>query len=127
MLFLIDLPYAIFWGLLAAVLRFVPYVGPWVAALMPTALGLAAFEGWIWPLVVIGLFVVLELFTNMVLEPLLYADSAGVSRNFDVALGPHRSGYGNALPFVSSCYVPQMEFIGVLRATVRPSSTIRDC
>ena len=124
-LFLIDLPYAIFWGLLAAVLRFVPYVGPWVAALMPTALGLAAFEGWIWPLVVIGLFVVLELFTNMVLEPLLYADSAGVS---EVALlvavafwtwlwGP--IGLAMATPLtvclvVLGKYVPQMEFIRVL-------------
>ena len=124
-LFLIDLPYAIFWGLLAAILRFVPYVGPWVAALMPTALGLAAFEGWIWPLVVIGLFVVLELFTNMVLEPLLYADSAGVS---EVALlvavafwtwlwGP--IGLAMATPLtvclvVLGKYVPQMEFITVL-------------
>ena len=123
--FLIDLPYAIFWGLLAAILRFVPYVGPWVAALMPTALGLAAFEGWIWPLVVIGLFVVLELFTNMVLEPLLYADSAGVS---EVALlvavafwtwlwGP--IGLAMATPLtvclvVLGKYVPQMEFITVL-------------
>jgi len=124
-LFLIDLPYAIFWGLLAAILRFVPYVGPWVAALMPTALGLAAFEGWIWPIVVIGLFVVLELFTNMVLEPLLYADSAGVS---EVALlvavafwtwlwGP--IGLAMATPLtvclvVLGKYVPQMEFITVL-------------
>ena len=124
-LFLIDLPYAIFWGLLAAILRFVPYVGPWVAALMPTALGLAAFEGWIWPLVVIGLFVVLELFTNMVLEPLLYAGSAGVS---EVALlvavafwtwlwGP--IGLAMATPLtvclvVLGKYVPQMEFITVL-------------
>jgi len=124
-LFLIDLPYAIFWGLLAAILRFVPYVGPGVAALMPTALGLAAFEGWIWPIVVIGLFVVLELFTNMVLEPLLYADSAGVS---EVALlvavafwtwlwGP--IGLAMATPLtvclvVLGKYVPQMEFITVL-------------
>jgi predicted PurR-regulated permease PerM len=124
-LFLIGLPYAIFWGLLAAVLRFVPYAGPWIAALMPTALGLAAFEGWIWPVFIIGLFGVLELFANMVLEPLLYSDSAGVS---EVALlvavafwawlwGP--IGLVMATPLtvclvVIGKYVPQMEFIRVL-------------
>ena len=43
-LFLIDLPYAIFWGLLAAVLRFVPYVGPG-SSVNADRFGLAAFEG----------------------------------------------------------------------------------
>jgi predicted PurR-regulated permease PerM len=79
-LYLIGLPYAILWGFLAAALRFIPYVGPWIAALMPVALGLAVFEGWSRPALVAGLFVVLELFSNMVLETILYAGSAGVSQ-----------------------------------------------
>jgi predicted PurR-regulated permease PerM len=46
---------------------------------MPSALSLAVFEGWVWPILVVGIFVALELTCNMVLEPLLYAESAGVS------------------------------------------------
>jgi predicted PurR-regulated permease PerM len=78
-LYLIGLPYAILWGFLAAILRFIPYVGPFAAAIMPSALSLAVFQGWLWPIVVVGLFLALELLNNMVLEPLLYGESAGVS------------------------------------------------
>ena len=78
-LYLIGVPYAVLWGFLAAVLRFIPYVGPLAAAVMPSALSLAVFAGWLWPILVVGIFVALELSCNMVLEPLLYAESAGVS------------------------------------------------
>jgi predicted PurR-regulated permease PerM len=78
-LYLIGLPYAILWGFLAAILRFIPYAGPFAAAIMPSALSLAVFQGWLWPIVVVGLFLGLELLNNMVLEPLLYGESAGVS------------------------------------------------
>jgi predicted PurR-regulated permease PerM len=75
----IGVPHALLWGCLASALRFVPYVGPWVAALAPLFLSLAVFPGWARPLAVAGLFAVAELFTNMVLETLLYAGAAGVS------------------------------------------------
>lgn len=78
-LYLIGMPYAALWGFFAAVLRFIPYVGPFAAAIMPSALSLVVFEGWLWPILVVGIFVALELSCNMVLEPLLYAESAGVS------------------------------------------------
>ena len=78
-LYLIGVPYAVLWGFLPAVLRFIPYVGPFAAAIMPSALSLAVFEGWLWPILVVGIFVALELLCNMVLEPLLYSESAGVS------------------------------------------------
>jgi AI-2E family transporter len=61
-------------------LRFIPYVGTAVATLLPFALGLAVFAGWEKPLLVGGLFVILELVTYMVLEPLLYGRSAEVSQ-----------------------------------------------
>ena len=124
-LYLIGLPYAILWGLLAAVLRFIPYVGPFAATIMPSALSLAVFEGWLWPMVVVGLFLALELLNNMVLEPLLYAESAGVSGvGLLVAIafwtwlwGP--IGLVLATPLtvcvvVLGKYVPRMDFIGVL-------------
>lgn len=45
-LFLLGVPYAVLWAFLAAALRFIPYVGPWMAALLPITLSLAAFPGW---------------------------------------------------------------------------------
>ena len=45
----------------------------------PILVSLAATDGWAGPLLVVGLFVVLELFTNLVLETVLYAGAAGVS------------------------------------------------
>ena len=65
---------------LQAMLRFIPYIGPAVGALLPIALSLAVFAGWVKPLLVGGLFVLLEIVTNMILEPLLYGRGAGVSQ-----------------------------------------------
>jgi predicted PurR-regulated permease PerM len=79
-LFLIGVPYAVIWGCLAAALRFIPYVGAFGAALLPFALSLAVFQGWLWPALVVGLFLLLDLAINMVIEPWLYGQSAGVSQ-----------------------------------------------
>ena len=76
---LIGLPNALLWGLLSAIVRFIPYIGPWVGAALPIALSVAVFEGWMWPLVTAGFFVALELFSNNVMEPWLYGASTGVS------------------------------------------------
>ncbi len=76
---LLGVPGFFLWGLLSAVLRFVPYIGPWIAAAMPVLVAFAVFDGWTWPLLVAGYFVVLELISNNVLEPWLYGSSAGVS------------------------------------------------
>ena len=124
-LYLIGVPYAVLWGFFAAVLRFIPYVGPFAAAIMPSALSLAVFEGWLWPILIVGILVALELICNMVLEPLLYAESAGVSGvGLLVAVafwtwlwGP--IGLVLATPLtvcvvVLGKYVPRMDFIGVL-------------
>ena len=79
-LFLIGVPYAVVWGALAAALRFIPYIGAFVAALLPLAVSLAVFPGWLQPALVVGLFLLLELATSMVMEPWLYGQSAGVSQ-----------------------------------------------
>jgi predicted PurR-regulated permease PerM len=78
-LFFIGVPNPILWGLLATVLRFIPYVGPFVAATIPIVLSLAVSPGWTEPLLTLGLFVGLELFSNNVLEPWLYGASTGLS------------------------------------------------
>lgn len=121
----VGLPYVVLWGALAALFRFVPYIGPWIAAVLPMALSLAVFDGWSQPLMVITLIVCLELLTNMILEPWLYGQSAGVS---DLALliaimfwtliwGP--VGLLLATPLtvclvVFSKYIPEMKFVEIL-------------
>jgi predicted PurR-regulated permease PerM len=76
---LIGVPYALLWGFLAALFRFIPYVGIWVAAFFPVVLSVAISPDWLEPLLVFGLFVVLELFTANVMEPLLFSHSTGIS------------------------------------------------
>jgi hypothetical protein len=78
-LYLIGVPNPILWGILAATLRFIPYIGPWLAAAMPIGLSMAISGDWVAPGLTIGLFVALELLTNNVLEPWLYGKNTGVS------------------------------------------------
>ena len=78
-LYFIGVPNAILWGTLAAVLRFIPYVGPWIGAAFPILLSLAISPDWLVPLLTTGLFIVLELISSNVLEPWLYGSSTGVT------------------------------------------------
>jgi len=78
-LYLIGVPYSALWGLAAAVLRYIPYVGPWLAALLPITVSLVTAPGWEQVALVVGLFLVLELFSNNVMEPWLYGQSVGLS------------------------------------------------
>ncbi len=78
-LYFIGVPNAILWGAFATVLRFIPYVGPWIAAAFPIVLSLAVSDSWWSPLLTIGLFVVLELLSNNVMEPWLYGKHTGVA------------------------------------------------
>jgi predicted PurR-regulated permease PerM len=126
-LYVLGVPYPWVWAALGAALRFIPYVGPVIGAGAPILVSLAALPGWAGPLWVVGLFVVLELFTNLVLETVLYAGAAGVSQ---VALlvsvafwtwlwGP--LGLLMATPLtvclvVLGKHVPGLEFVGVLMA-----------
>ena len=133
-LFFIGLPYALLWGFLAALFRFIPYIGATLAATLPTILALAVFNDWFWPLLVLGVIFSLELVNNMALEPLLYGESAGVSEvGLLVAIafwtwlwGP--VGLILATPLtvcvvVMSKYVPQVEFISVLMSDDRVIDT----
>ena len=79
-LYFLGVPYPFVWAALGAALRFIPYVGPVLGAGAPILISLAALEGWKGPLLVVALFVCLELFTNLVLETVLYAGAAGVSQ-----------------------------------------------
>ena len=78
-LYFLGVPYPWVWAVLGAVLRFIPYLGPALGAGAPILVSLAALQGWAGPLWVMGLFLALELFTNLVLETVLYAGAAGIS------------------------------------------------
>jgi predicted PurR-regulated permease PerM len=79
-LWALGVPYPLVWGALGAALRYIPYIGPVLGAGAPILVSLAALPGWSGPLSVIGMYVVLELFTNLVLETVLYAGAAGISQ-----------------------------------------------
>ena len=74
------MPYPLFWGVCGAALRFVPYLGPLSAAAGAIVMAFAALPGWTRPLEVAAFYAALELFTNMVLETILYAGAMGVSQ-----------------------------------------------
>ena len=78
-LWLIGVPSAILWGILAAVLRFVPYIGAAIAAAFPLALAVAVDPTWSMLLWTLALFVVVEPVVGHVIEPMVYGHSTGLS------------------------------------------------
>ena len=124
-LYFVGVPNAILWGLLAAVLRFIPYLGPFLAALFPIALAIAVDPGWTMLFWVVGLFLVAELISNNVVEPWLYGSSTGLSSLaiiiaaifWTMLWGPVGLFLSTPLTVcvvVIGRYVPQLEFLGVL-------------
>ena len=121
----IGLPNALLWGVIAAVLRFLPYVGPPIGALLPTVLSLAVFDGWARSLMVIGLFLVIEIIVANFLEPMLYGAHTGISSLailvaavfWTLLWGPVGLVLSTPLTVclvVLGRYVPQLEFLHIL-------------
>jgi len=124
-LYFIGLPYAMMWGFLAFSLRFIPYLGPPMAAVGPVVLSLAIFSDWQRPLITVSLFLAVELITYIGLEPLMYGHSIGVSQvALLVALafwtwlwGPIGLALGTPLTVclvVLGKHVPALGFISVM-------------
>jgi len=78
-LWLIGVPSAILWGILAAVLRFVPYIGAAIAAAFPLALAVAVDPSWSMLLWTLALFLVVEPIIGHFIEPMVYGHSTGLS------------------------------------------------
>ncbi|GLR78554.1 AI-2E family transporter (plasmid) [Azospirillum oryzae] len=78
-LWLLGVPNPLLWGLMATVLRFIPFLGPVIASAFPILLSFAVDTGWTLPLLCIALFVAVELFSNNVVEPWLYGTATGLS------------------------------------------------
>ena len=75
----IGLPHPMVWAALTTLLRFVPYVGVWIAALCATLLAAAVDPGWGMALATLGLFVLVELIAAQLVEPQLYGHTTGLS------------------------------------------------
>lgn len=127
-LFFIGVPNALLWGVMAAILRFVPFIGPWIAAIVVMAVSLAVFDGWTRPILVLSLFLLNELVSNNILEPWLYGASTGISKIgilvsavfWTWLWGP--VGLVMATPLtvcltVIARYVPQIAFLNKLLST----------
>ncbi len=124
-LYLIGVPNAVLWGVLATVLRFVPYVGPVIAALFPAVMAVAVDPGWSMLWWTLALFAVSEVLNNNVVKPLLYTSSTGLSAIALIAAAVFWTTlWGPAGLFLSTpltvClvvvgrYVPQLHFLYLL-------------
>ena len=78
-LWLIGIPSAVLWGILAGVLRFVPYIGAVIAAAFPLVLSVAVDPSWTMLLWTLALFLVVEPIVGHVIEPMVYGHSTGLS------------------------------------------------
>jgi len=76
---LLGLPHATLWAALTAVLRFVPYVGVWIAALFSVALAFAVVPGWSLALYTLALFIIVEIIAGQLVEPQLFGHTTGLS------------------------------------------------
>lgn len=137
-LYFIGVPNAILWGALSTVLRFIPYVGPWIAAGFPILLSLAVSPSWMAPMLTVGLFIGLELFSNNVMEPWLYGSSTGVT---PIALivaalvwtwlwGP--VGLVLATPLtvclvVMGRHIPRLAFLSIILSDEEPLTPAEEC
>jgi predicted PurR-regulated permease PerM len=124
-LYVIGVPGAFLWGLLATLLRFIPYLGPVIAAFFPLVLAFAVDPGWDMLLWTAALVLTLELISNNLIEPWLYGSSTGLSPTavifaavfWTMLWGP--VGLMLATPLtvclvVMARYVPQLKFLDVM-------------
>ncbi|MDQ3283346.1 MAG: AI-2E family transporter [Acidobacteriota bacterium] len=78
-LWLLHVPHAALWGVLAGLLRFIPYIGAVLSAAAPTFLAFAVFENWYTSLAVLGLFVFSDQLIGGFIEPIVVGHRVGVS------------------------------------------------
>ncbi|ESZ22395.1 AI-2E family transporter [Mesorhizobium sp. L2C084A000] len=124
-LWVLGIPNALLWGLLALALRFVPYIGPIIGMLLPLFLALAVAPGWSLVLWTAALFVVMELITGNVIEPWLYGSRTGLSPLAIIVAAIFWTWLWGPLGLILSTpltvclvvlgrHVPQFEFLDVL-------------
>jgi hypothetical protein len=124
-LYFIGVPNPLLWGLCAALLRYIPYLGIWVAACLPAMMAFAVEPGWVKVPIIFGTYLGIDLLMYNFAEPFLYGNTTGIS---PIAIlvaavfwtwlwGP--VGLFLATPLtvcvvVIGRYVPSMEFLSIL-------------
>ena len=124
-LLLLSVPYAPLWGFTGFLMRYVPYVGTWLAVIPPTVFTFAVSDTWGPPIMVFLLFFGLEVLAGSVAEPLLFGHSLGLSEVAQLVaaafwaflwgpVGLILSGPLTVCLLVLGKYVPQWRFLSVL-------------
>lgn len=124
-LLLIGIPHPLVWAVLATLLRFIPYVGPWIAAAAPILLAIAVAPGWGKFAWTFGLYLVLEVVTANFVEPFLYGSSTGISAIAILVAAVFWTWLWGPVGLLLSTpltvclvvvgrYAPHLEFLGIL-------------
>jgi methylmalonyl-CoA mutase cobalamin-binding subunit len=115
------------WGLLAALLRFVPYIGIWISAIGPVLLSVAVFGGARGTLMTIGVYGLTEIVTANAIEPMLFGSSTGIATLAVLVAAAFWTWLWGPVGLLLSTpltvclvvmgkYVPQLEFLNILLA-----------
>ena len=137
-LFAIGVQYALLWGVAAAFLRFVPFLGAILAMVMPAAVAAVQFEGWLPVVEIVVLFIGLDLVAANVVEPVLIGRHTGVSSLALLASALFWTWLWGPIGLLLSTpitvclavlgkHVPQLELLGVLlgdEAALEPEITV---
>jgi predicted PurR-regulated permease PerM len=124
-LFLLGMPYPLLWGILSGALRFIPYVGTWLALGLILLFSVAVAPTWTLPLLILAFVVILELATAYIVEPLLFGHSTGVSPIALLVAAAFWAWLWGPIGLVLSTpltaclvvlgrYVPRLEFLSVV-------------
>ena len=124
-LYFVGLPNALLWGVLAGLLRFIPYLGTITGGALPLILALAVFPGWKQPLLVLGLYTAIEVVTFNLIEPWAYGARTGISPLAILVAAVFWTTLWGPVGLILSTpltvcvvvlgrYVPQLEFLFVL-------------
>jgi len=124
-LYFIGVPTALLWGVLAGILRFVPYIGSIIGGGLPLIMALAIFPGWLQPILCLCVFLFIELTVAYIVEPWLYGTHTGISSLAILVAAAFWTALWGPIGLVLSTpltvclvvlgrYVPQLEFLYVI-------------
>ncbi len=135
---MIGITNAILWGCLAAVLRFIPYIGPWIAAIIPIGLSFIISDTWMTPALTISFFIGLDLVTAYILEPYYYGAGTGISSFALIVAAIFWTWFWGPIGLLLSTpltvclvvlgqYVPNMSFLSVLLSHEQALTPTEEC
>jgi predicted PurR-regulated permease PerM len=120
-------PAVALWGLLAALLRFIPYIGIWVAAATPIILSLGVYPAARVAIETVAVYVGVEITAGNAIEPLLFGSSTGIATLAVLVAAAFWTWLWGPVGLLLSTpmtvclvvmgkYVPQLEFLTILLA-----------